>query len=121
MIRAGVEPRIPYRQCRTRDWPQVRHSAIRRIRVYGPPQARFLKVAWGVDLVRTGPGSAMTFRIVNEPLGAVVVACRETTTAPLSVIRTAHTGLARVPSRPGIEFIAPSSCLAFIWKPPPLV
>jgi hypothetical protein len=55
-----------------------------------PPQVWFLKVAraWILSV----PGRlAMTFRIVNEPLGPAVVACRETTTAPLSVIRTAHT------------------------------
>ena len=41
--------------------------------VTAPPQVWFLKVAWAWIL--SGPGRlAMTFRIVNEPLGAVVVA-----------------------------------------------
>ena len=62
-----------------------------------PPQLWFLNVAraW----ILSAPGRlAMTFRTVNEPLAPEVVACRETTTAPLSVIRTAHTCPARFES-----------------------
>jgi hypothetical protein len=58
----------------------------------------------------------MTFLTVNEPPGPAVVACRETTTAPLSVIRTAHTWPARFESTWYSISIAPSSCLAFSWK-----
>jgi hypothetical protein len=62
--------------------------------VTAPPQVWFLKVAraW----ILSGPGRlAMTFRIVNEPLGPRSRGVRETTTAPLSVIRTLHTWPAR--------------------------
>src|SRR5215472_11701618 len=65
--------------------------------VTAPPPVWFWKVAraW----ILSGPGwSAMTFRIVNEPLGPAVVAFRQTTTVPLLVIRTAHTLPARFES-----------------------
>src|SRR5262249_59232575 len=65
--------------------------------VTAPPQVWLLKVARAWILSEPG-WLAMTFRIVNDPLGPAVVACRETTTAPLSVIRTAHTWPPRVGS-----------------------
>ena len=83
--------------------------------VTAPPQVWLLKVARAWILSRPSR-LAMTFRTVNEPLGPAVVAFRETTTAPLSVIRTAHTWPARLESTWYSISIAPSSCLAFNSK-----